>query len=87
MCRSDGIWIISEKGCNIHAFENLNLLNKVTLGDDRGILQPLKIIIDKYLEDDRDITAKRIYIKLVDKVYKEFKHLKDKLPTLTQVIS
>lgn len=86
-CNSNGMWVVSEKGCNIHAFQNLNLLNNATKANDRGIFQPLKIIIDKYLQDDKDVTAKRVFIKLIEMTSNnpEYMHLKENMPRLEQV--
>lgn len=86
-CNSNETWIVAEKGCNIHAFQNLNLINKVNLIKSRGIIEPLKLVINKYLQDDKDITAKRIFIKVIEMMKKpHFSNLKENSPSLKQVI-
>ena len=90
-CPMNYFWYVRECGVNIHAFEHFNLLNNLTIKHAHGMEKNVQEIIIRILEQDNDITPKKILIKLKEGVKKkrdEYKHInKSSIPKLNQLIN
>ena len=79
-------WLVSECGLNFHVFEHLNANVNSTI---KGISNDAKSLITQILNDDKEITPKKILIKFREGVkYKREGYtqiVKSSIPTLKQV--